>query len=262
MTFTFHPLDLRHHRKLMKRWLHVLGWIGITLITHQIQAQVPSKALQLITAKADTWSSFRASLQCWERDHPKAPWKPVYPNAKPVLLGKKGLAWGTADFKIPASSIPKKIEKDWKAPAGIFALGKLHGYAKQGPSGSTWPYHQVGEWDAWIDDPTLPEYNRHIVVNPANPPSWFPKQRMRLGDFAYTWLLEIQHNTHPPVPGLGSAIFFHVRRGPDRPSAGCTTMKQSDLEDMIRWLNWDKSPHYVLLPKETYQQLQKEWKLP
>ena len=36
---------------------------------------------------------------------------------------------------------------------------------------------------------------------------------MRSGDFAYHWLIEIRHNSDPPVPGAGSAIFFHIRRG-------------------------------------------------
>ena len=57
---------------------------------------------------------------------------------------------------------------------------------------------------------------------------------MRSGDFAYRWLVEIRHNADPPVPGYGSAIFFHIRRGPSRPSAGCTTMAEKNLVELIR----------------------------
>jgi L,D-peptidoglycan transpeptidase YkuD (ErfK/YbiS/YcfS/YnhG family) len=64
------------------------------------------------------------------------------------------------------------------------------------------------------------------------------------------------------VPGGGSAIFFHVRRGPDKPSAGCTTMAVEPLEWMIRWLRPEDSPHYVLLPRADYMALRLKWRLP
>ena len=85
---------------------------------------------------------------------------------------------------------------------------------------------------------------------------------MRLGDAAYKWMLEIRHNQRPAAPGYGSAIFFHVRRGPDKPSAGCTTMAESDLVRMLQWLDPTAAPHYVLLPKADYAELRGVWGLP
>ncbi len=85
---------------------------------------------------------------------------------------------------------------------------------------------------------------------------------MRHNDFAYRWLVEIRHNSDPPEPGAGSAIFFHIRRGVDRPTAGCTTMAESDLVKMIRWLRAAKNPHYALLPKTEYLAKWQAWGLP
>jgi L,D-peptidoglycan transpeptidase YkuD (ErfK/YbiS/YcfS/YnhG family) len=85
---------------------------------------------------------------------------------------------------------------------------------------------------------------------------------MRLGDFAYEFLLEIRHNSDPPVPGHGSAIFFHIRRGPDKPSAGCTTMARPDLLRLLARLNPAARPHYVLLPKAEYAARIAPWRLP
>ena len=127
---------------------------------------------------------------------------------------------------------------------------------------AVWPYVQVGKWDAYVDDSSSPYYNRHVRVRPDQVPPWFEKQRMRLGDAAYKWMLEIRHNQNPAVPGGGSAIFFHVRRGPDKPSAGCTTMAVEHLEWMIRWLRPEDSPHYVLLPRAEYGALREGWRLP
>ena len=235
-----------------------LAFFGFT----DARGQVPSQARQLIVAVAPDWDSMRATLQCWERESAGAPWKPAFKTPWPVLLGKKGMAWGRGVSTPTDSSIPWKMEKDGKAPAGIFELGRLHGYAARPPQGASWPYLQVGPYDAWVDDPRLPHYNQHVRVDPENIPPWFESQRMRLGDAAYKWLLEIRHNTNPPQAGYGSAIFFHVRRGPDRPSAGCTTMAVENLENMIRWIREEKRPYYVLLPKGEYDKVRKAWGLP
>jgi L,D-peptidoglycan transpeptidase YkuD (ErfK/YbiS/YcfS/YnhG family) len=99
--------------------------------------------------------------------------------------------------------------------------------------------------DAWVDDPTHPEYNRHVrIPDPNNPPAWFEKQKMRHGDFAYRWLSKCRHNSDPPVAGDGSAIFFHIRPRRHPPTAGCTTMAEDDLVRVIKWLR--RQPQAVL----------------
>ncbi|MEM0970855.1 MAG: hypothetical protein AAGJ31_15980, partial [Verrucomicrobiota bacterium] len=119
------------------------------------------------------------------------------------------------------------------------------------------------ERDAWVDDPKNRYYNRHLELRPGEKaPPWFESQRMRLGDDAYEWRIEIRHNADPPRAGMGSVIFFHARRGVDRPSAGCTVMEKTDLVRIIRWLRQSANPHYVILPRAEYQQLQGSWKLP
>ena len=225
-------------------------------------AQLGSSVRQVIVAQAADWNSNTASLQCYQRAGANAPWTPVFPKPVPVLLGRSGLAWGRGVFTPPNNGIPMKVEKDWRAPAGVFQLGQLFGYAPAAPGGAPWPYVKVGPYDAWIDDSTSPAYNQHVRVDPANIPPWFEKEKMRLGDAAYKWMLEIKHNTSPAAPGYGSAIFFHVRRGPTRPSAGCTTMAVENLEAMIRWLDPNASPHYVLLPRVEYTALREAWRLP
>ena len=180
------------------------------------------------------------------------------------MLGRAGLAWGNGALPVPHGQpgVTSKREKDWRAPAGAFTLGQLYGYASAPPDGCAWPYYQVTARDCWIDDPTHPDYNRHVTVDPAAPPPWYAKQRMRLGDSAYRWMLEIRHNATPPVPGHGSAIFFHTRRGPDKPSAGCTTMAASDLVTMLRWVRPQAQPMFVLLPRAEYAARVKSWGLP
>lgn len=227
------------------------------------QAQIGRSVRQVIVTQPATWTSNTATMQCYQRASARDPWQPVFAKPVAVLLGKKGLAWGRGVFNTPQNGIPYKVEKDWRAPAGVFQLGSLFGYAATPPGGARWPYIQVGPWDAYVDDSNSPYYNRHVRIDPRQGiPPWFEKQKMRLGDAAYKWMLEIRHNQQPAAPGYGSAIFFHVRRGPDKPSAGCTTMAEADLTRLITWLDPSASPHYVLLPKADYAALRVAWALP
>lgn len=213
---------------------------------------------QLVVSIAPGWNSSAGKLQVFERD--TTGWKPVSAPI-PVLYGKNGLAWGRGVLGTDEPGA-HKVEHDSRAPAGVFKIGKIYTYDARLPSGADYPFHQVTSVDAWVDDVTLPEYNRFVTVDPKNPPPWFEKQKMRLNDFAYRWLVEIRHNADPPVPGSGSAIFFHIRRGVTRPTSGCTTMAEPDLVRLIRLLRAGMHPHYVLLPWSEYQQKWKEWGLP
>ena len=221
---------------------------------------VPNECTQLILAVAPTWNSMRGQLRLFERSRGSA-WAPIGP-AVPVLFGKSGVAWGSGLVGQAEPGL-KKEERDGRAPAGIFRMGKIYTYDAQLPPGADYPFHQVTRADAWVDDVKSPDYNRFVTIeNPDNPPPWFEKQKMRHNDFAYRWLVEIRHNSDPPVPGQGSAIFFHIRRGVSRPTAGCTTMAEGDLVRMITWLRAPRHPCYALLPAPEYEKKWQAWDLP
>jgi L,D-peptidoglycan transpeptidase YkuD (ErfK/YbiS/YcfS/YnhG family) len=214
---------------------------------------------QLIISIAPTWSSHQGTLQRYERDA-TGPWIKVGEGV-PVLYGKKGLAWGRG---VRGSDQPglRKSEGDGRTPAGAFTLGVIYGNDPALPSGADFPYHQVTDLDAWPDDPTNQFYNQHVTVDATNPPAWFAAQKMRTGDPAYRWRVEIRHNADPIEPGAGSATFFHIRRGETRPTAGCTTMAEPALRALVIWLRAAAQPHYVLLPRAEYDRLWKAWGLP
>jgi len=215
---------------------------------------------QMVVTISDNWNSSTGKMQCYERT--KSGWQPAFAEPIPVLLGRNGLAWGRG-IRGQGEAGKQKREGDGRAPAGVFSLGKIYTYDAKLPAGASYPYRTVTKWDAWVDDPKLTKvYNRHIVVDPNNVPSWFEKQKMRHGDFAYRWLIEVRHNSDPPVPGAGSAIFLHTRRGVARKTAGCTTMKSSELIKVMAWLDAKKYPQYALLPKAEYEKRKKAWGLP
>ncbi len=215
-------------------------------------------AEQLIVSIAPEWDSTQGTLQRFEKQG--GAWKAVG-KPWPVLYGRNGLAWGRGLYGQDEKGLHKR-EKDGCAPAGIFKIGRIFTYDRALPEGADFPFHTVTAADVWPDDVNHPDYNRHITVDPKNPPPWYEKQRMRLGDFAYRWLVEIRHNSDPPIAGNGSAIFFHIRRGPEKPSAGCTTMAEADLITLIRWLRADAKPRYVLMPAAEYEARRKALGLP
>lgn len=243
------------------RFLRLLLVPALFFLPSSVRAAgVPEDCRQLIVATAPDWDSMRGELQRFERSG-SGPWQPVGQSV-PVLFGKNGLAWGRGLAGQEENGLRKK-ERDGRAPAGIFRLGKIYTYDPALPAGADFPFHQVTRADAWIDDPTRPDYNRHVTIDdPNNPPPWFAKEKMRHNDFAYRWLVEIRHNSDPPRPNEGSAIFFHIRRGEARPTSGCTTMAESVLVSVIRWLRQDAHPCYVLLPRAVYGEKSASWNLP
>ncbi|MDD5201468.1 MAG: hypothetical protein PHC88_16880 [Terrimicrobiaceae bacterium] len=221
-------------------------------------AGVPPDCRQLIVGIAGTWDSNVGHIRCFERDGKN--WMPVSAPQR-VLFGANGLAWGVG---VAGQNEPglHKAESDKRAPAGIFALGRIYTYETALPAGADYPFYTVTSADAWIEDPALPHYNEHVRIDPANPPPWFRKQQMKQDDFAHHWKIEIRHNADPPRPGAGSAIFFHIQRGPNKHSSGCTTMPEPALLSIIRWLRADAHPHYALLPAAEYRAKWKAWGLP
>lgn len=221
-------------------------------------AGLPNDCAQLIVGLAPDWNSSKGQLYLLEKSGEN--WR-RFAGPLAVLFGKNGLAWGTGIAGQNEQGL-RKHERDGRAPAGIFRIGEVFTYDSKLPPGANYPFHQVTEADVWSDDPRSPNYNRHIVIDPKNPPDNYSHEKMRGGDFAYRWLIEIRHNSNPPVPGDGSAIFFHIRRGVDRPTTGCTTMAEENLVHLITWLRQGKHPCYALLTESEYKAKAQDWNLP
>jgi len=219
-------------------------------------------AKQMVVCLADNSSSSEGTLQLFHRDASGqwqadgAPW--------PVMFARGGLAWGRGIN--PPQPGPQKMTGDHRNPAGLFKIGFVMGYTPTLPAGAKgWPYHQVTDRDAWIDDPKLSQfpYNHLYTLPPGAPfPDWWAKEYMHLGDFAYEYLVLIEHNYDNPIPEAGNEIFFHVRRGEHYRTAGCTTMKLEDLEYLVKWLEPDSNAMVAELTRADYARFWQEWHLP
>lgn len=222
--------------------------------------ELPANSSQCIVGVADDWNSSHVTLSFYEKRGGK--WQQVG-NSWKGRLGTKGLAWGRGLHPIPRGATLKK-EGDGRSPAGVFDLGGAMGYDASVKKHPKQFYQQVTSRDLWVEDPTSEHYNRHIRLPHEPKTTWEKKAQMRQNDYPHSLKLFIAHNAPPKVvPHGGSSIFFHIWRGGGaRATAGCTTMEEKHLRDIIARVDPGRRPTYVLLPKAEYEKLKKQWKLP
>lgn len=222
--------------------------------------ELSDRTRQCVVGVAEGWDSSHATLRRYEKRQGK--WQQVGPEWR-ARLGRSGLAWGRGLHPVPDGATLKK-EGDWRAPAGVFAIGGAWGYQRDIQRHPKLPYRQVTTRDLWVEDPKSPHYNRNVVLNYEPKSAWEKKQQMKQDDAAHALKLFIAHNAPPKVvSGGGSSIFFHIwRNGGKSTTAGCTTQAEEPLRTLIAWLDPAQRPVYVLLPKAEYAARREAWKLP
>ena len=144
------------------------------------------------------------------------------------------------------ASYGTKHEGDGKTPAGTFALKRGLCYVQDFVS--YFPMEVYNERYMWDENVNSPTYNT-LLRNPA--PGTKGDRIWDNHDKLYRYIVVVEYNTDPVIPGAGSAIFIHAWRAPGKPTAGCVGMSQSDMKSVVEWLNPSKCPHIVVLPAGT-----------
>jgi L,D-peptidoglycan transpeptidase YkuD (ErfK/YbiS/YcfS/YnhG family) len=125
-----------------------------------------------------------------------------------------------------------KQEGDGATPIGRFALRQVYWRADRVAKPATLlPVVPIGPRLGWSDDPADPGYNR-----PCRLPRRLSAERMRRSDRLYDLVVTTSHN-EAGVPGAGSAIFLHLRRGLGPRTAGCIAFRRDHLLWLLR--RWD-----------------------
>jgi L,D-peptidoglycan transpeptidase YkuD (ErfK/YbiS/YcfS/YnhG family) len=219
---------------------------------------------QLILVIASFWDSCAAHLQRFERVRLDGDWRSVGP-AFAVSLGKFGLAWGQGLHGEVDGVGPEKREGDGCAPAGVFAITALFGYADPDTAfarAAKLPYLCATRDLKCIDDPASAHYNRIVAQSDVAQPDWTSCEDMLRRDQRYAVGAVVGHNCVPAVPGAGSCIFLHVWEAPGMPTAGCTAMALTDMTAIAGWLDGATAPVLVQLPQAEYEGLREAWGLP
>ena len=209
---------------------------------------LPIDHRQIVLVTTDTWGSPAGIMGLYEMEDSN--WIKYGSNIE-VVVGENGLAWGKGVYE-PVAGLEKK-EGDGKAPAGIFEIGDLFGYAKSAPTSLKMNYRQLTSRDYFIDDVNSVDYNQWKVIpsDKENLPKnfWDSYERMKRTDHLYELGFVIKHNVEPIIRGKGSAIFFHVWRKQGSPTSGCTAMRKEDLIKLITWLDPNMKPLIIQVTK-------------
>lgn len=217
---------------------------------------------QLVLVVVPDWDASRGMLAAFDRDLAGA-WRQRVP-ARPVFVGRHGSAWGLGLHRPPAGG-PRKREGDGRSPAGVFAIRTAFGAAATCETGLVYRPLTVHDW--CIDVAESPLYDRIVdartVGADAVAGSTEPMRRdLHLGgDESYALGFVIDHNPGHE-PGAGSCIFAHLMSQPPTPTAGCTALAEEHLRELVRWLDAEAAPRFVLLPAAELDTVAADWGLP
>lgn len=236
--------------------MRILLWLCLCLAL-PLSAQVPDSSQQAILVLSPDWDSVQATLTRWERTD-SGGWRQVG-SPMPVVLGRKGLAWGLGLHPTEANAGRIKREGDGCAPAGMFELRRMFGSRQKFGPGNL-PYQEMKADTAGVDDPESRYYNQIVQPGPGIVKDWKSAERMLIPDYRIG--IVIEHNTGKPVKGAGSCIFMHLWERSNVGTAGCTATSLPHMKALAAWLERDAQPVLIQLPQSEYERYREAWKLP
>jgi L,D-peptidoglycan transpeptidase YkuD (ErfK/YbiS/YcfS/YnhG family) len=142
------------------------------------------------------------------------------------VIGRNGFA--------PAGG---KKEGDGKTPSGIYPLKMTFGYDEFAKT--KMPYRRVATDDIWVDDTNADDYNLWTKKQTTRATSY---EMMKRDDDLYKYGIVIDYNTNPVIKGKGSAIFLHIWKGKNIPTAGCVAVSEENMMKVLEWLDPMNAP--------------------
>lgn len=138
-------------------------------------------------------------------------------RTEPCRLGRSGLSMN-------------KREGDGATPVGTWTLLRVLYRPDRGEKPQTaLPVTPLSPDDGWCDDPTHADYNQPVrLPHPAGCEQMWREDRL------YDVVVVLDHNSAPPIPGLGSAIFLHVAHPEGKPTQGCIALEPDTLHDLLK----------------------------
>lgn len=172
-------------------------------------------AQQAIVVTSSGYKTISVTINCFDKQG--GSWRQVF--SIPGVIGINGFS-------------DNRHEGDLTTPTGIYSLGT--GFGKYGNPGTAMSYRKTSSNDIWADDNA--HYNTWVTD-----PSISGEHLLR-DDWLYDYAFVVNFNTNPVTIGRGSGIFFHCWRSPSNGTAGCIAAEESNVKNILQWLNPSKSP--------------------
>jgi L,D-peptidoglycan transpeptidase YkuD (ErfK/YbiS/YcfS/YnhG family) len=159
-----------------------------------------------------SWRDTLAAVGLYQRARPGDRWRLVR-GPMPARVGYNGFS-------------ASRHEGDGTTPAGVF--GFVYGFGSlPDPGMHGFAYRRLHPDSCWSG--ARADYNRWVTRPCTRGESLWKNRRV-----AYRHAAVIDFNYRHPVYGRGSGIFLHQMTG--GPTAGCVSLRPSDLVATLRWL--------------------------
>ncbi len=159
----------------------------------------------------------QATVSAWQRRGNE--WKEVF-RTEEAFVGIKGV---TAD----------KIEGDGKTPIGEFGIYRSFGI-KDRPK-TYLSYTEIQVDDVWVDDPKSKYYNQYVsVASNEIERDWQSGEELLPLSNKYRYVIVLEYNTTPIVPGKGSAIFIKCSNG--KATSGDIDVPEKYMKKLFKFL--------------------------
>ena len=118
-------------------------------------------------------------------------------------------------------------EGDRTTPIGSFPI--LHAFGRKPNPGTEMTWKAITPYSYWADD----------VKKPATYNTWVESKTKIGGEhlidyYQYDYAMAVGHNTNPQIPGLGSAIFVHVKAKDHWTTGGCISLEEDAMIELLK----------------------------
>ncbi len=210
--------------KILKKYVRFgMSWLWFSFVVimgyalhyfHQSDESV-------LMVQPDKIKDFHATLYAYHKD--KHGWHSDF--ALPVVVGAGGIK--PSEIYLPLLWFYKR-EGDRATPSGSFRIASLFGR----PGGIdliATNFHSITSSTFYGDDPFDHHYNEWSKYTNSG-------EKMRRDDQLYDIGMEINYNHDPVLPFHGSAIFIHIWRNANSPTAGCIAMSKNSITRVVEWM--------------------------
>jgi L,D-peptidoglycan transpeptidase YkuD (ErfK/YbiS/YcfS/YnhG family) len=209
-------------------------------------------AQQLIVVTGKSKTSSYATLRTYQKNA-NGTWTAKF-AAMPARNGYKG--WVVAS---------QRVQNTGTSPQGTFRMTSTFGLKKN--PGTKVPYRLADGNDYWVGDQKDPKTYNLVQSSASAKRTWRVGEAERLAAYPtqYEYAAVIDFNrpaastvkwnatyseyvTSKPVNvRLGSAIFLHINGKGS--TAGCVSLKRTDMINVLKWLDPAKKPRIVMAPE-------------
>lgn len=134
----------------------------------------------------------------------------------------------------------EKVEGDLKTPSGLYSITMAFGNKKD--IDTKIDFIEVDRNHIWVCDTASNYYNKLIIDSTGIFSGNLSNERLFRTDKLYKYAIVIDYNTNPVIKGKGSAIFMHIERRENHKTAGCISLPEYIIAELIRWLDPEQNP--------------------